>query len=150
MPTRLRKVRTLRGSRTYGWGRSGQHRAGGGQGGHGKAGWKRHKWSSVIRYGWTISERGFKSTNHRIDRTINIGQLRLKMDRLVSEGYAKQSNGKLEVDLGRAGYDKLLGDGHVKTDQPLRVLVGKSSEKATAKIGEAGGEVILPSKGTEE
>ena len=72
------------------------------------------------------------------------------MDRLLSEGYAKQSNGKLEVDLRRAGYDKLLGDGRIRTDQPLRVLVEKSSEKASAKIGEAGGEVILPSKGKEE
>src|SRR5207245_10743087 len=146
MPTLLREVPNMRGYRTYGWGRSGQHRAGGGQGGHGKAGWKRHKWSSVIRYGWTISEKGFKSTNHRSDNTINIGQLRLQMDRLLSEGYAKQSNGKLEVDLRRAGYDKLLGDGRIRTDQPLRVLVEKSSEKATAKIGEASDEWRLPSK----
>src|SRR5437016_9289733 len=123
MPTRFRKVRTLRGSRTYGWERTGQHRAGGGQGGHGKAGWKRHKWSSVIRYGWTISERGFKSTNHRTDNTINIGQLRLQMDRLLSEGYAKQSNGKLEVDLRRAGYDKLLGDGRIRTEQDRKSVV---------------------------
>jgi large subunit ribosomal protein L15 len=150
MPTRLRKVRSLRGSRTYGWGRSGQHRAGGGQGGHGKAGWKRHKWSSVIRYGWTISEKGFKSTNHRIDQTINIRQLKLQMDRLLSEGFAKQNNGKLEVDLTKAGYDKLLGDGRIEADRPLRILVAKSSEKAMAKIGETGGEVILPSKGKEE
>src|SRR5437879_11459204 len=129
MPTRLRKVRILRGSRTYGWGRSGQHRAGGGQGGHGKAGWKRHKWSSVIRYGWTISEKGFKSKNHRTNRTINIGQLRLQMDRLLSEGYAKQSNGKLEVDLRRAGDAKLLGNERIRTDQPLRVLIEDEPEK---------------------
>jgi ribosomal protein L15 len=72
------------------------------------------------------------------------------MDRLLSEGYAKQNNGKFEVNLTKAGYDKLLGDGRIGADRPLRILVGKSSEKGIAKIGETGGEVILPSKGKEE
>ncbi len=150
MPTRVRKVRRLRASRTMGWGRSGQHRASGSQGGHGKAGWKRHKWSSVIRYGWKVTERGFKSPNHRTDRVINVGDLKLQLDHFVELGYAKDSNGKIEVDLSRAGYDKLLGDGALGIGRPVRVLVGKSSEKAIAKIGEAGGEVVLPSKGKEE
>ena len=150
MPTRLRKVRSLRGSRTYGWGRSGQHRASGSQGGHGKAGWKRHKWSSVIRYGWTISERGFKSINHRTDRTINVGQLGRQLDRFLESGVARENDGRVEVDLRRAGFDKLLGDGQIKSARPLRILVERSSEKATSKIGEAGGEVILPGKGKEE
>ena len=133
-----------------GWGRSGQHRASGSQGGHGKAGWKRHKWSSVIRYGWKVSDKGFKSLNRRTDRTINVGELKLRLDQMVELGYARDHDGRVEVDLSRAGYDKLLGDGAVGIDRPLRVLVGKSSEKAIAKISEAGGEVVLPSKSKEE
>ena len=38
MPTRLRKVRKQRGSRTHGYGQIGQHRHSGKQGGHGNAG----------------------------------------------------------------------------------------------------------------
>lgn len=150
MPTRFRKVRRLRASRTMGWGRSGQHRASGSQGGHGKAGWKRHKWSSVIRYGWKVSEKGFRSPNRRVDRIINVGELKLRLDQMVELGYARDHDGRVEVDLSRAGYDKLLGDGRLGIDRPLRVLVSKSSERAVAKIGEAGGEVVLPSKAKEE
>jgi len=69
---------------------------------------------------------------------------------MVELGYARDHDGRVEVDLSRAGYDKLLGDGAVGIDRPLRVLVGKSSEKAIAKISEAGGEVVLPSKSKEE
>ncbi len=133
-----------------GWGRSGQHRASGSQGGHGKAGWKRHKWSSVIRYGWKVSEKGFRSPNRRVDRIINVGELKLRLDQMVELGYARDHDGRVEVDLSRAGYDKLLGDGRLGIDRPLRVLVSKSSERAVAKIGEAGGEVVLPSKAKEE
>ncbi|HXZ98274.1 MAG TPA: hypothetical protein VED24_02790, partial [Candidatus Acidoferrum sp.] len=50
MATRKRKVRRLRGSRTHGWGTSGQHRESGMLGGHGNAGLLRHKKSAVIRY----------------------------------------------------------------------------------------------------
>src|ERR1700740_2420934 len=45
MPTRIRKVRRMRGSRTHGYGQIGQHRHSGKQGGHGNAGLHKHKWS---------------------------------------------------------------------------------------------------------
>ena len=45
MPTRLRKMRRMRGSRTMGYGQIGQHRHSGKQGGHGNAGLHKHKWS---------------------------------------------------------------------------------------------------------
>lgn len=48
MPTRLRKVRKQRGSRTHGYGQVGQHRHSGKQGGHGNAGLHKHKWSWLI------------------------------------------------------------------------------------------------------
>ena len=48
MPTRVRKVRRLRGSRTHGYGQVGQHRHSGKQGGHGAAGLHKHKWSWLL------------------------------------------------------------------------------------------------------
>ncbi len=144
MATRRRKTRKLRASRTHGWGRSGQHRGSGSQGGHGNAGWKRHRWSAVIRYGIQIGEPGFRSINHNYARLINLADLNQQLDRWVEAGYAKQSDGKVEIDLGRAGYTKLLGTGGV--DKPLRIIVSQCSEKAAEKISQAGGEIVLPSK----
>ncbi len=148
MVTRLRKTRKLRASRTHGWGRSGQHRGSGSQGGHGNAGWKRHRWSAVIRYGIVIGKTGFTSTNHRYSRFINVGALNQQIDRFLQDGFARETGGKIEVDLGRAGYTKLLGDGGV--DKALRVIVYQASEKAAEKIRESGGEVVLPTQTKED
>jgi large subunit ribosomal protein L15 len=148
MATRHRKTRRLRGSRTHGWGRSGQHRGSGSQGGHGNAGWKRHKWSAVIRYGIQIGERGFKPVRPRIDRYINIGDLDQQLDRFLEDGTAKQDNGTIQLDLTKAGYGKLLGQGTVKTR--LRVIVNRASEHAVEKLREAGGEIVLPGQPKEE
>jgi large subunit ribosomal protein L15 len=142
MATRRRKTRHLRGSRCHGWGRSGQHRDSGMQGGHGNAGWKRHRWSSVIRYGWEIGKTGFTPVNQHPGKAINIGALDLGLDRLIEEGKTKQTDGKIEINLGEIGYTKLLGNGTI--NHPLRILVAQCSEKAVAKITEAGGQVILP------
>lgn len=148
MATRLRKTRRLRGSRTHGWGRSGQHRGSGQQGGHGNAGWKRHKWSAVIRYGIQIREIGFKSVNHQRSSIINLNDLDTRLDSLASQGYARESNGKIEVDLARAGYTKLLGRGGVS--KAIRVIINEYSEKAKEKISQSGGEIIVPGKTKED
>lgn len=142
MATRKRKTRKLRASRTHGWGRSGQHRDSGMQGGHGNAGWKRHRWSSVIRYGWEIGKKGFTPVRPYTDNPINVGELNLSIDRFLEQGQAKQVEKRIELDLGQLGYTKLLGDGRI--NRPVRVTVRKSSEKAIEKISHAGGEVILP------
>lgn len=142
LATRHRKTRRLRASRTHGWGRSGQHRDSGMQGGHGNAGWKRHRWSSVIRYGWKIGKTGFTPVNKSYQRAINVGDLNLGLDKFIEDGFAKQTGDKIELNLSQMGYTKLLGDGSIT--QPLRVIVAKCSERAAEKISQAGGEVILP------
>ncbi len=142
MATRRRKTRRLRGSRCHGWGRSGQHRDSGMQGGHGNAGWKRHRWSSVIRYGWQIGKTGFTPVNKQHQKAINIGDLDLGLDRLIEQGKAKQTDGKIEINLSEIGYTKLLGNGTIT--HPLRILVAQCSERASEKISQAGGQVILP------
>ena len=145
MATRRRKTRRLRASRCHGWGRSGQHRDSGMQGGHGNAGWKRHRWSSVIRYGWQIGKTGFTPVNPKNQKTINLGDLDLELDSLTSEGKTKQARDKIEINLGELGYTKLLGNG--KITRPLRIIVAQCSERAAAKISQAGGQVILPQTG---
>jgi large subunit ribosomal protein L15 len=142
MATRRRKTRRLRGSRCHGWGRSGQHRDSGMQGGHGNAGWKRHRWSSVIRYGWEIGKTGFTPVNKQPEKAINVGDLELGVDSFVAEGKTKQSGNKIEIDLGQMGYTKLLGGG--KINRPLRIIISQATEKAVNKINQAGGELILP------
>ena len=114
------------------------------RGGHGNAGWMRHKKSAVIRYGIEIAEPGFRSINRNPTNILNIEDLVQKIDQFIQEGYAKQSDGKLDVELGRAGYTKLLGRG--KVDKPLRVTVGQVSKQAAEKISHAGGEIIPPTK----
>ena len=113
------------------------------QGGHGNAGWKRHRWSSVIRYGWEIGKTGFVPVNPPYERAINVGELSLGLDQLVEQGRAKQSGNKFEINLGEMGFTKLLGNGSIK--HPIRIIVAQCSEKAASKISQAGGEVVLPS-----
>jgi len=146
--TSLRRTRRLRGSRMHGWGRSGQHRGSGQQGGHGNAGWKRHKWSWVIRYGIQIQERGFTRPNKKFSQAINIGDLDQQIDNYTFKGFVKQVDGKTEVNLPSAGYTKLLSRGTV--NKPLRVLVYYASERAAEKITAAGGEIVPLVKAKEE
>jgi large subunit ribosomal protein L15 len=112
------------------------------QGGHGNAGWKRHRWSSVIRYGWQIGKTGFTPINNHPQKAINIGDIDLGLDRLIAEGKMQQADGKFEINLGEMGYSKLLGSGPVT--HPFRITVEHCSEKAQEKISQAGGQVILP------
>jgi len=142
--TRRRKTRRLRASRCDGWGRSGQHRGSGSQGGHGNAGWKRGKWSAVIRYGIQIAEPGFRSLNQNSSNTINVSDLSERIQSFIEAGHAKENSGKVEVNLVRAGYTKLLGEGRV--EKPLRVTVAYHSKRAAEKISQAGGEIISPTE----
>ncbi len=117
-------------------------------GGHGNAGWKRHKWSAVIRYDLQMGSRGFHPVRQKVTNAINVGDLVLQLDRLIEEGSAKQAGNMVEVDLGKAGYQKLLGNGGIS--QPLRIIVAKTSERAQEKIGRAGGEIVLPTKNKQD
>ncbi|MGQ9639829.1 MAG: uL15m family ribosomal protein [Candidatus Bathyarchaeia archaeon] len=123
----------MRGSRTHGWGTSGQHRKGGMKGGSGKAGTFKHKWTSVLRYGGELEKRGFKSPRaSRKGEAINVDDLAglaetLKLDRDST------------LNLTALGYSKLLGKG--KVDRPIHVEVTEASELAVRKVTEAGGTV---------
>jgi large subunit ribosomal protein L15 len=143
LPTKARKVRRQRGSRTHGWGQIGQHRAGGGRGGHGKAGLDKHKWTYVVKHDPTYwLKHGFVSarTLGKTVNIINVGKLDDLTDRLESEKKLEKKDKKIFLDLESLGFDKLLGTGSV--NKPIVVKVGAYSEAASRKLEEAGGEIL--------
>ncbi len=143
MPTKDRKIRRQRGSRTHGWGQVGQHRARGGRGGTGKAGLDKHKWSYVIKHDPTYWEKkGFVSTKALGKKVsiINVGKLDDLADKLESEKKLERKEKKIFLDLESLGYDKLLGTGEIA--KPMLVKVASYSEAASRKLEDAGGHIL--------
>ncbi len=138
MPTRLRKHRKKRGSRTQGYGRVGQHRD------HGSKGYKisgRHKggWSYVLTYEPDyFGKNGFTSPKslRRKDKVLNVGML----DQMATKISTEKREDKFFIDLEKLGYTKLLGTG--KVTKPLMIKIASFSESAAGKVKEAGGEIL--------
>lgn len=139
MPTRLRKTRKLRGSRTVGYGQVGQHRPSGSRGGKGKAGLHKHKWSWTVKYAPNYFGRDdFKPPNRTIvKRWISVGQLNEIYDGLLRKDKIEKKDDKVLIDLIDLGYDKLLGDGDI--ERPYYVIAKSSTKSAKDKIEKAGG-----------
>jgi len=136
VPHRKRKVRKHRGSRTYGWGQVGQHRAGGRKGGKGKAGRSKHKWTYTVKYAPNyFGKHGFHRPMSRKEKIINVGELEELVDKTTTEKEDKIIN------LEQLGYDKLLGAG--KVNRPLNIEVKSCSKSAAKKIQESGGKIII-------
>jgi large subunit ribosomal protein L15 len=125
----------MRGSRTCGYGRVGQHRDQGSKGFR-KSGRHKRGWSWVIRYdpGY-FGRNGFTSPRslRRKVNVINVGKLGEMAEKLSVE----KEKDKLSIDLEKLGYTKLLGAG--KITRPLIVRVASCSKSAADKIREAGG-----------
>jgi large subunit ribosomal protein L15 len=143
LPTKDRKVRKYRGSRTHGYGQIGQHRCRGGRGGTGKAGFDKHKWTYVLKHDpeyWL--KKGFVSarTLNKKVNVINVGKLDDLADKLESEKKLEKKEKKIVLNLESLGYDKLLGTGEVS--KPMIVKVAAYSESASRKLEEAGGQIL--------
>jgi len=128
-----KRISRFRGSRTHGYGRVGQHRKKGQQGGSGMTGLKKHKWIWTVKYGKDyFGKHGFVPKTSTINKVINLGE--------VSELAAKHS--LTEINVKDFGYDKVLGKG--KLTQPLIIKATLFSKQALAKIEEVGGKAISP------
>ncbi|RLE94948.1 MAG: 50S ribosomal protein L15 [Thermoprotei archaeon] len=143
---REKKSRSLRGWRTHGWGRVGQHRKSGSRGGRGHAGYHKHMWTWVIKYApdW-YGKHGFTqppAIKPQV-KAINLKDLDSMLDALMEKGLAEMKENKYYVDLGKLGYNKLLGGG--KISKPVVISVRMASEKAIEKVKAAGGKVITAS-----
>lgn len=109
------------------------------RGGRGNAGLLKHRYMHMVKNMPNhFGKHGFKRPQSVVkkDKIINIGQLE------------DMFPDKKEVDLGKEGFDKLLGGGNIKTK--IKIKVDSASEKAIAKIEEKGGKVILPEETVEE
>jgi large subunit ribosomal protein L15 len=136
MPHKERKTRKMRGSRTHGYGRIGQHRDAGSKGQR-KVGRHKHLWSYVVTHEPDyFGKKGFTSRQSlkRHENTINITQL----SQLPLE------NDTSHIDLTSMGYTKLLGTG--KITKPLTITVAACSKTAAEKIEKAGGKILTASE----
>ena len=145
MPHKKRKVRKMRGSRTHGYGQIGQHRGGGQQGGKGKAGLRKHKWSSTIKHAknthsWPLGKAGFYNPTKSTIKTINVGTLDEQIEKMLTNNQAVKTRKGITINLTKLGYNKLLGVG--KVTHRMIVTVESSSKSATKKIVEAKGQIL--------
>ena len=117
---------------THGRGKKGG-RGAGLRGGRGNAGLLKHKHMYMTKYMPDhFGRHGFKRPQSVIkkEKIINVGQLEEKFP------------DKKDIDLGKEGFDKLLGGGILSIK--MKIKVNSASEKAIEKIKDKGGEVVLP------
>lgn len=138
MIRRRKKTRKMRGSRTHGYGRVGQHRGSGQRGGKGHAGRHKHFWIWVLKYARDyFGKHGFRKKGVIKEWLIlNVSEIEERLETLKSG----EEDGVPLVDLTRIGHVKVLGSG--KVTKPLIVKAHAFSESATRKIEESGGKVI--------
>lgn len=150
MTRKLKKTSKLRGSRTFGYGRQGQHRKTS-QKGERKAGRHKGGWTYVLRYEpdyW--GKKGFRSVQslHRKVNAINVRNLGSLVERLQAQNQLERKDGKILLDLDKLGFTKLLGGGHITGS--VLVKVSSHSSSAAKKIEEAGGQILTKSTETME
>ncbi len=141
MPTRVRKVRKFRGSRTHGWGQVGQHRGAGRRGGRGKTGGHKHFWTTTVLEGVpAFGKLGFKRAWVKHPLVMNVGKLDQVLDSLLAKNLAQKMDDGVHIDLSSLGVGKLLGAG--KVENALVLKVAAHSEKALQKVEAAKGRIV--------
>lgn len=131
------KHRTFRGYRTY-HGAHRKWRGGGSRGGRGEAGGHKHKWSYIVKYDPDhFGKHGFEKPRGKT-KAINLGDLEILVSKL-DKNMVETEGGKTKINLGKIGYDKLLGSGRIT--RPLIISVKSFSKMAEEKIKEVGGRI---------
>jgi large subunit ribosomal protein L15 len=157
MRNHARKVRGMRGSRTHGYGRVGQHRKAGQRAGKGKTtGWKKSKKSYYLKQkelgfpdpDWDMGKKGFKRPQDitRIYQvnTLNVKDLDNKIDALVVNKKASKSGTTYSINMNDINIQKVLGRGEI--NKKINITVKKASKKAVEKVEAAGGKIELLSE----
>lgn len=140
MIVKRKKAGRYRGSKTHGCGSMKKRRGKGNKGGCGNAGsGKRADQKKPSFWKKKQGKVGFKQKGVILKiNSINISDI----DKLIKKGDLKEENGV--YDLGKAGYNKLLGKGKINSKINIKVL--KASKKVIEDVKNIGGEVILESK----
>lgn len=145
MSRKKKKSKKNRGRSSHGYGSRKHNRGAGHKGGRGKAGTGKRRGTKeptyMNQYGEKpIGKRGMVSRRRSKEKnTINLYQLDNRLEKLMDKDYAKKKKSKIEVNLAKAGYDKLLGAGNIRDN--VKVKVSSWSEKAEDKLKEAEGGV---------
>ncbi|MBA7529279.1 hypothetical protein ES705_21474 [subsurface metagenome] len=152
-----KKVRKMRGTRTHGYGRVGQHRKAGQRAGKGKTSqWKKSKKSYYLKQkelgfpdpDWDFGKRGFKRPQdiNRIYQVnaLNVKDLDSKIEELTKNNIASKSGNTYTIDLKDVNIQKILGRGEI--NKKINISVNKASKRAIEKIESAGGKVTLLSE----
>ena len=140
------RTRKFRGSRTHGRGKK-HGRGKGDRGGTGNAGLHKHKFKWMVKYDPDhFGAYGFVRHHHGLGKTlsINVADVEDRLEEFVAKGFAAQAGDAVQVDLGKAGFSKLLGGG--RATRALRITVGTATESARAKVEAAGGAVTTTAK----
>jgi len=143
MVVRKRKKHSrFRGYRTY-HGSHKKQRGSGNRGGRGQAGLENHKKGYMQKYDPEhFGKHGFKRHPSLVEdiRTINLKDLEQKIDNLREKKLVAEEEGKIKINLGKIGYDKLLGDG--KITKPIIVEGKYFSKNAVKKLEQVGGKAV--------
>ncbi|MBN2052196.1 uL15 family ribosomal protein [Candidatus Woesearchaeota archaeon] len=144
MRFKKKKVRKQRGSTYHGWGRGASHHKGAGnRGGRGRAGTgKRADAKKPSFWKEPTGKRGFTSKSRMAMKAINLVDVYDNLAEWVNKGFASKTAAGYDVDLKKAGYDKLLGTGEAgEFKEKLFIITDFASINSVAKVKEAGGEV---------
>ncbi|MDO8642309.1 MAG: uL15 family ribosomal protein [Candidatus Woesearchaeota archaeon] len=139
-----RKVRAYRGSKAHGGGSKKKRRGSGHRGGVGRAGSGKRadqKKPSMLKLGIVFGKHGFKKKNRSIITAVNLGWIETHLPALQAAGTAQEKGGVIEVDLKKAGYNKVLSAGHVTKKWALTTEY--ASAKVREKVEKAGGKLIV-------
>jgi len=152
-----KKVRKMRGTRTHGYGRVGQHRKAGQRAGKGKTTqWKKSKKSYYLKQkelgfpdpDWDFGKRGFKRPQdiNRIYQVnaLNVKDLDSKIEEFTKNNIASKSGNTYTINMKDLNVQKILGRGEI--NKKINISVNKASKRAIEKIESAGGKVTLLSQ----
>ena len=137
------KVSRRRGATTHGYGSMKKNRGAGHRGGRGKAGSGKRADVKKPSLGWKpryFGKYGFTSKSRTKINAVNITYLDIHADKLVDQKLMSKDGDVYTVELSKLGYNKLLGNGTVKSK--FKINTTYASKKAIEKIQAAGGEVI--------
>lgn len=128
-----------RGSRTHGGGTQKNRRGAGNRGGRGDAGRKKHEAKNHPQLG----KSGFKRPQKVLEdvEVSNVGDIDRRIETLVEEGVAEETDDGYVVDASALGVDKVLGSGQVRN--ALTVRADEFSDSAVEKLEDAGGEAVV-------
>ena len=152
-----KRIRKMRGTRTCGYGRVGQHRKAGQRAGKGKTTqWQKSKKSYYLKQkelgfpdpDWDMGKKGFKRPQDMVRlstiNTVNVKDLDYKIEKLVEEKKATKSGDTYTINLKSVNIQKVLGRGEI--NKKVNITVNKASERAVQKIEAAGGKVTILSE----